>query len=434
MRLRRCFKIACLEEFLTKNECWDLIKKNKMDSLSTLCKQSRISHSTFVLPNSLSLNDIYATKKDWDFFTSTMNDSLTDPSANAISHYLNPKNNRIITNSVFFTDSTSGVSLLNPRFVYLVKKSNDKFSKDFPDIHKEIKVVSVPVDAAEIENYYTEQSIDVNFYLSVSYSESPDVKKIKISPDVNTFIKSLKGALSGRDKVDLSQGLDDQKKQAILDSIEFYSNQIDVLQKFQHQINPHIDQIDDILVGRKILNKNVLAKIMDIIPESLHDTIYFILKDGVLKDGKIKISLSNKPIIGKSLHELLQNKESSLYKLRAEYEDQLDNSKGSTEQGSNNKDKLNDYIDALMDRLTDIYRFVTENPLNSKGTIPKNILTDFRNRNAKIFVLSPNSNNSHRCMYIAPIGNDLRDLKFGFNAAGTDSSDYSVQNGSLVVT
>lgn len=434
MRLIRRSMIPCLEKYLTKDECWNLIRQNRMKSLADLCNQSGISPSIFVLTGSLSLDKIYATRTDWDSFVSSMNTSLSDPSANALSHYLNHNNNRITTNTVFFTDSTSGINLLNPRFTYLVNKSNEKLRISFPEIHKEIKVVSNPVVAAEIENYYTEQSINVDFYLSVSYSGSPSPKQIKISPDVDAFITNLKSSLRGRASIDLTQDLSDQKTQAIRDSITFYSNQISLLQNFQKQINPYIDSIDDILVGKKILNKNVLAKIMDIVPDSLQDTVYSVLKEGVLKDGSVKVNLSDKPIIGKSLNELLQNKESSLYKRKTEYENQLSSDKSNTGNVPNRESQLNSYIDALVNRLTDIYKFVTENPLNSKGSIPDNILTEFRNRNAKLFVLCPTSNDSHRCMYVAPIGNDLRNLSFNFNAAGTDKSQYSIQNGSLVVS
>lgn len=433
MRLIRRSTIPCLEKYLTKDECWNLIRQNRMKSIADLCNQSGISPSIFVLTGSLSLDKIYATRTDWDSFVSSMNTSLSDPSANALSHYLNHNNNRITTNTVFFTDSTSGINLLNPRFTYLVNKSNEKLRISFPEIHKEIKVVSNPVVAAEIENYYTEQSINVDFYLSVSYSGSSSPKQIKISPDVDAFITNLKSSLRGRASIDLTQDLSDQKTQAIRDSIIFYSNQISSLKNFQNQINPYIDSIDDILVGRKILNKNVLVKIMDIVPDSLQDTVYSVLKEGVLKDGSVKVNLSDKPIIGKSLNELLQNKEDSLYKRKIEYENQLGNSKDSSF-NKESKSNLDSYIEALVNRLTDIYKFVTENPLNSKRSIPEDILTEFRNRNAKLFVLCPTSNDSHRCMYVAPIGNDLRNLKFNFNSAGTNQSQYSIQNGSLVVT
>ena len=78
MRLIRRSTIPFLEKYLTKDECWNLIRQNRMKSLADLCNQSGISPSIFVLTGSLSLDKIYATRTDWDSFVSSMNTSLSD--------------------------------------------------------------------------------------------------------------------------------------------------------------------------------------------------------------------------------------------------------------------------------------------------------------------------------------------------------------------
>jgi hypothetical protein len=96
-------------------------------------------------------------------------------------------------------------------------------------------------------------------------------------------------------------------------------------------------------------------------------------------------------------------------------------------------DDLIQYSEAISKRMSDIYDFVTKNPFNSNGKIPSSIITKYRNNNALLFVLCPTADVAHRCMYVSSVGDDVRSLKYSFNAAGTSSNSYEIKNGSLVV-
>lgn len=433
MRLIKTSGKLRLESFLSKKECDTLVTGHRMKSIKFFCERDNISKSLFVL-NGFSLDDIYATEDDWSHFKHTMF-TFTDPSANALSHYLNRSNDRITTNSVFFTDSTSGVSLLNPRFTYLVNKSNPSLSKSFPDIHVSLSVTSNPETASEIENYYTEDAKNIVFFLNVSYMSDgiQNNSSIKITNDKSEFLTSLKKIVSGRG-ADKSQRTSDKdnvgiKNNANTDAVLYYKVRYDEINNALRDLLPYLEDIDSLILPKRIMSKPLLEKVKGKVPESLYPMVYSLLKEGELKTNNLSISISNKPIVGKSL-------KSSLEEIAKSYKDMLDkynvtpDSGGTEDTGS----VLSEYIEAVSERMSDIYDFVMKNPFNSKGNIPPQVLTKFRNKNALIFVLCPTANPSHRCMYISSIGDDVRSLKYSFNAAGTDSNTYSVVDGSIVVS
>ena len=422
----------CLESFLSKEECNSLIKANNMKDLSTLCRRDSFPSKLFILKEK-SLSDIYATEKDWSEFLSKYS-NLSDPSSNALSHYLNSDNNRITTNSVFFTDSTSGITLLNPRFVFLVKKSNTALSKSFPEIHKSITVVSTPVTAAEIEDYYTEGTVTYIFKLKISYENSKgDLidTEVKILPDKEEFLRNLKSSI-GVKKSQPEINLNDEKRNALEDSIKFYNVRIEALNSLIKDLSQYLDTIDNLIIPRKVLNKSLIGKINEVIPEDLQSLVYTLLKEGSCKINNIKIDISPKSIVGRSLQEELQTKLDFFEERKSEYENQLGISDGKESKDSMSDDLIQ-YSEAISKRMSDIYDFVTKNPFNSNGKIPSSIITKYRNNNALLFVLCPTADAAHRCMYVSSVGDDVRSLKYSFNAAGTSSNSYEIKNGSLVV-
>ena len=420
----------CLESFLSKHECALIVKSNNMKDLQTLCRRDNFPSSLFIIKEK-SLGDIYATEKDWSKFLSQYS-SISDPSANALSHYLNKNNDRITTNTVFFTDSTSGITLLNPRFVFLVKKSNDPLLKSFPNIHKSISVNSIPQTAVDIENYYTEGTVSYIFKLKITYKNKEDNidREIKILPDKESFMKNLKSSL-GSKQVQSGIDIDDEKRGVLEDTLHFYEIRIEVLQSLIKDLSPYLDSIDDLIIPRKILNKSLIGKIYDVLPDNLQSIVYTILKEGYYDNNDVKVNISDKTIIGRSLRKELQSTLDYYLKSKLECEDQL----GGFDEKEDSGGELDLYIDAIIKRLSDIYDFVTNNPLNSKGTIPSGILTQYRNKNSLLFVLCPTANDaSHRCMYVSSVGDDIRSLKYNFNAAGTDNNSYEIKNGSIVVS
>jgi hypothetical protein len=406
-----------------------------MKDLSTLCRRDSFPSKLFILKEK-SLSDIYATEKDWSEFLSKYS-NLSDPSSNALSHYLNSDNNRITTNSLFFTDSTSGITLLNPRFVFLVKKSNTALSKSFPEIHKSISVVSIPATAAEIEDYYTEGTVTYIFKLKISYENSKGNlidTEVKILPDKEEFLRNLKSSI-GVKKSQQEINLNDEKRNTLEDSIKFYNVRIEALNSLIKDLSQYLDAIDNLIIPRKVLNKTLIGKINEVIPEDLQSLVYTLLKEGSCKVNNIKIDISPKSIVGRSLQEELQTKLDFFEERKSEYENQLGTSdeKDSKDSKDSISDDLIQYSEAISKRMSDIYDFVTKNPFNSNGKIPSSIITKYRNNNALLFVLCPTADVAHRCMYVSSVGDDVRSLKYSFNAAGTSSNSYEIKNGSLVV-
>lgn len=440
MLLKKKQEIVCLESFLSKDECWEMIKDNNMESLSTLCKRDAFPVEDFIKPNGRELTDVYATEKDWkDFLKSNKN--LTDPSANAISHYFNNLNNRIVSSSVFFTDTTSGTRLLNPRFTYLVKKLDKELKSKYPTIHESLTVISDPPSAAQLEDYYTEDVKSYDFFLYLTYIVGKSVKErpIKIFPSMDTTVKDI-ASLQVSQKAVKPQPVDksnyDTKIEVLEKTIDSIDLEIEKLEELVEDLKPYMQSIDSLILSRKILTKSLLEKINQFLPENLYAVVIPLLKEGALSVNGKKIKVSDKPIIGKSLEEVITSSIKSRYNQRDKYKDQLEElSKVSIEDTPEvDFTKFNSYINAICDGIQDIYKFVSIEPFKKKGSIPTSIITDFRNRNALLFVLCPNADDPHRCMYVASVGEDVRDLRYSFNAAGTKEDIYYIENGKLKVT